>query len=55
MRIASIKPDDLAVVRNGQLIPVGDLLARQGLLPSGKPLEDLGRGHQLQEGKRRTG
>ncbi len=41
MRIASIRPDDLAVVRNGQLIPIGDLLARQGLLPKGASMIDL--------------
>lgn len=41
MRVASIKPNDLAVVRNEQLIPIGDVLARQGLLPKGPSMIDL--------------
>jgi hypothetical protein len=32
MRIASVKPNDLAVVKDGSLILIGDALAVQGLL-----------------------
>ena len=41
MRIASIKPNDLAVVRNNHLVPVGDALAQQGALPRGASMIDL--------------
>lgn len=41
MRIASIKPNDLAVVRNDRLVPVGDALAQQGALPKGASMIDL--------------
>ena len=41
MRIASIKPNDLAVVRNDQMIPIGQALARQGALPQGASMIDL--------------
>ncbi|TAK09059.1 FAA hydrolase family protein [bacterium] len=41
MRIASIKPNDLALVRNNHLIPVGDALAQQGALPRGASMIDL--------------
>ena len=41
MRLASIKPDDLAVVRNGHLLPIGEVLAQQGALPRGASMIDL--------------
>ena len=41
MRIASIKPNDLAVVINGHLVPIGEALTRQGALPKGASMIDL--------------
>lgn len=41
MRIASIKPNDLAVVRNDHWVPVGEALAQQGALPRGASMIDL--------------
>lgn len=41
MHLASIKPHDLAVVKNGTLVPIGDKLARDGLLPKGASMTDL--------------
>lgn len=41
MRIASIRPDNLAVVRNDQLVPIGEVLTRQGALPKGASMIDL--------------
>ena len=35
MRIASVKPNDLAVVNDGTLVFVSDALAEQRLLPKG--------------------
>lgn len=41
MRIASLKPNDLAVVRNDHLLPLGEALAREGALPRGASMIDL--------------
>jgi 2-keto-4-pentenoate hydratase/2-oxohepta-3-ene-1,7-dioic acid hydratase in catechol pathway len=41
MRIASVKPDDLAVVNDGTLVFVSDVLAEQGLLPKGASMIDF--------------
>src|SRR5919198_1421535 len=41
MKLASIKPNELAIADNGLLIPVGENLARQGLLPSAFSMLDL--------------
>ena len=41
MRLASIKPNDLAVVKDNQLIAIGEALARQGALPRGASMIDL--------------
>ena len=41
MRLAAIKPDDLAVVRDDALIPLGDTLAQEGALPRGASMIDL--------------
>jgi 2-keto-4-pentenoate hydratase/2-oxohepta-3-ene-1,7-dioic acid hydratase in catechol pathway len=41
MRIASVKPNDLAVVNDGTLVFVSDVLAEQGLLPKGASMIDF--------------
>ena len=41
MQLASVKPNDLAVVRDGSLILLGAQLARDGLLPQGASMIDL--------------
>src|SRR5919198_66834 len=41
MKLASIKPNELAIADNGLLIPVGENLARQGVLPSAFSMLDL--------------
>lgn len=41
MKLATIKPSDLAVVKDGTLIPVGDALVRAGALPEGATMVDL--------------
>ncbi|MBI2989388.1 MAG: fumarylacetoacetate hydrolase family protein [Deltaproteobacteria bacterium] len=41
MRLSSIKPNDLAAVQDDQLVPIGESLAQQGLLPSGASMIDL--------------
>ena len=41
MRIASIKPNDLAVVRNDHLVSIAEALAQQGALPRGASMIDL--------------
>ena len=41
MRLASIKSNDLAAVRDDTLVPIGNLLAQQGLLPQGASMIDL--------------
>jgi 2-keto-4-pentenoate hydratase/2-oxohepta-3-ene-1,7-dioic acid hydratase in catechol pathway len=41
MKIASIKPNDLAIVVNDKLVPVGEALARDGALPKGASMIDL--------------
>ena len=41
MRLAAIKPDDLAVVTDDGFIPVGDTLAQEGALPRGASMIDL--------------
>jgi len=41
MRLASVKPNDLAVVREDGFVLVGDALAEKGLLPKGASMMDL--------------
>lgn len=41
MRIASVKPNDLAVVTNDAFVLIGDALAAQGLLPKGASMIDF--------------
>lgn len=41
MRIASVKPNDLAVVNDDTLVVVSDVLAEQGLLPKGASMIDF--------------
>jgi 2-keto-4-pentenoate hydratase/2-oxohepta-3-ene-1,7-dioic acid hydratase in catechol pathway len=41
MRIASVKPNDLAVVNDDTLVFVSDVLAEQGLLPKGASMIDF--------------
>ena len=41
MKLATIKPSDLAIVRNDTLIPVGEALCREGALPKGATMLDL--------------
>ena len=41
MRIASVKPNDLAVINDGTLVFVSDVLAEQGLLPKGASMIDF--------------
>ena len=41
MKLATIKPNDLAIVRSDTLVPVGEALARSGALPKGASMIDL--------------
>jgi 2-keto-4-pentenoate hydratase/2-oxohepta-3-ene-1,7-dioic acid hydratase in catechol pathway len=41
MKLASIKPDEIAVVKNDTLVPVGQALARHGALPRNFSMLDL--------------
>jgi len=41
MRIASVKPNDLAVVKDGTFVLIADSLAEQGLLPKGASMIDF--------------
>jgi 2-keto-4-pentenoate hydratase/2-oxohepta-3-ene-1,7-dioic acid hydratase in catechol pathway len=41
MKLATIKPSDLAIVKNDRLIPIGATLSRDGALPSGATMVDL--------------
>ena len=41
MKLASLKPNELAVVKDESLIPVGEILARQGALPKNFSMLDL--------------
>jgi hypothetical protein len=41
MKLATIKPSNLAIVRNDTLIPVGEALSREGALPRGATMLDL--------------
>jgi 2-keto-4-pentenoate hydratase/2-oxohepta-3-ene-1,7-dioic acid hydratase in catechol pathway len=41
MRIASVRPNQLAIVRDGSLVLVGDLLVQDGVLPPGASMIDL--------------
>jgi 2-keto-4-pentenoate hydratase/2-oxohepta-3-ene-1,7-dioic acid hydratase in catechol pathway len=41
MKLATIKPNDLAIVKNDRLIPIGAALSRDGALPSGATMVDL--------------
>jgi 2-keto-4-pentenoate hydratase/2-oxohepta-3-ene-1,7-dioic acid hydratase in catechol pathway len=41
MKLATIKPNDLAIVKNDRLIPIGATLSRDGALPSGATMVDL--------------
>ena len=41
MKLATIKPNDLAIVKNDTLIPVGESLSREGALPRQATMLDL--------------
>jgi 2-keto-4-pentenoate hydratase/2-oxohepta-3-ene-1,7-dioic acid hydratase in catechol pathway len=41
MKLATIKPNDLAIVKNDGLIPIGEPLSRDGALPKGATMVDL--------------
>ena len=41
MKLATIKPNDLAIVKNDGLIPIGETLSRDGALPKGATMVDL--------------
>src|SRR5438067_760990 len=41
MKLASLKPNELAVVKDESLIPVGEILARQGILAKNFSMLDL--------------
>src|SRR5687768_9932207 len=41
MKLATIKPNDLAIVKNDRLVPIGDTLSRDGALPNGATMVDL--------------
>ncbi|HEY7553766.1 MAG TPA: fumarylacetoacetate hydrolase family protein [Candidatus Binatia bacterium] len=41
MKLASIKPNDIAVIRDNAIIPVGNLLARHGALPRNFSMLDV--------------
>ena len=41
MRIAWVKPNDLAVVKDGTFVLIADSLAEQGLLPKGASMIDF--------------
>lgn len=41
MHFASIKPDDIAIVKGGAFIRIGEILKRQGLLPQGATMIDF--------------
>jgi len=41
MKLASIKPNELAVVKDALFVPVGENLLRQGVLPAGFSMLDL--------------
>jgi 2-keto-4-pentenoate hydratase/2-oxohepta-3-ene-1,7-dioic acid hydratase in catechol pathway len=41
MKLATIKPNELAIVKNDGLIPVGATLSREGALPKGSTMLDL--------------
>ena len=42
MKFASVKPDELAVVKDDAFVLIGDALAREGVLPKGATMIDLG-------------
>jgi hypothetical protein len=41
MKLASVRPNDLAVIRDGEMVLVGKELTRAGLLPEGATMIDL--------------
>ena len=41
MKLASLKPNELAIVKDESLIPVGEIFARQGILPKNFSMLDL--------------
>ncbi len=41
MKFASVKPDELAVVKDDTFVLIGDALAREGVLPKGATMIDL--------------
>jgi 2-keto-4-pentenoate hydratase/2-oxohepta-3-ene-1,7-dioic acid hydratase in catechol pathway len=41
MRIASLRPNELAVVKDGSFVAIGDALAKEGALPKGASMVDL--------------
>ena len=41
MKLASVKPHELAVIKNGEMVLVGNRLAKEGLLPSEASMIDI--------------
>jgi 2-keto-4-pentenoate hydratase/2-oxohepta-3-ene-1,7-dioic acid hydratase in catechol pathway len=41
MKLATIKPNDIALVKNDSLVPLGEILARENALPKGSSMVDL--------------
>jgi len=41
MKLATIKPNEIAIVKNDRLIPIAATLSREGALPSGATMVDL--------------
>jgi len=41
MKLATIKPNDLAIVKDDGLIPIGEMLSHDGALPKGATMVDL--------------
>jgi hypothetical protein len=55
MRIASVKPNDLAVVTNDAFILIGDAPAAQGLLPKGATMIDFIANYESLKARSRNG
>ncbi|HSK29126.1 MAG TPA: fumarylacetoacetate hydrolase family protein, partial [Candidatus Limnocylindria bacterium] len=51
MKLATIKPDDLAIVKDDTLIPLGAALERAGALPKGSTMVDLISHYEGMKGK----
>ncbi len=54
MKLATIKPNDLALVINDTLIPLGEALDREGVLPKGSTMLDLIANYDSIKGKLET-